>query len=299
MKLSPILAQFLYSKKHLQLAGIGKFLLDPKAHVEQESSKGLRLSTPLDIKFEYSPSSEQDTALIAYISEETGKMKSLAAADLDSHLELARQFLNIGKPFTFEGIGTLIKNKIGRIEFTAGPQLNEKVKDLNESDPTSSTEESFTKFGDIFSVKKNLAISPRRMTGSLVVLGGLIMAIWGGYSVYKKGASINKNKETQEKSISMPAVDSTVLLAGTQTTASSTQSYRFIIERSGRQRAFKRFRDLRSYGVKVNLETRDSLTYKLFLVLESEPADTTRIKDSLSALYVNPYYMKSGKAVIE
>lgn len=257
------------------------------------------MSTPLDIKFEYSPSSEQDTALIAYISEETGKMKSLAAADLDSHLELARQFLNIGKPFTFEGIGTLIKNKIGRIEFTAGPQLNEKVKDLNESDPTSSTEESFTKFGDIFSVKKNLAISPRRMTGSLVVLGGLIMAIWGGYSVYKKGASINKNKETQEKSISMPAVDSTVLLAGTQTTASSTQSYRFIIERSGRQRAFKRFRDLRSYGVKVNLETRDSLTYKLFLVLESEPADTTRIKDSLSALYVNPYYMKSGKAVIE
>jgi hypothetical protein len=48
---------------------------------------------------------EEDAELVIFIAENTGKMKSLVASDLDSNLELARQFLNIGKPYLFEGIG--------------------------------------------------------------------------------------------------------------------------------------------------------------------------------------------------
>ena len=45
-------------------------------------------------------------------------MKSLALADLESRMELAKQFLNLGKPYTFEGLGTLIRRSTGEVEFS-------------------------------------------------------------------------------------------------------------------------------------------------------------------------------------
>ena len=59
------------------------------------------------VRFESKPFLKDTPDLIAFIAEKTGKMRALAAADLDSHLVLAEEFLNIGKPFAFEGIGII------------------------------------------------------------------------------------------------------------------------------------------------------------------------------------------------
>ena len=109
MKLAPLLAKYLYTHKRLDLPGIGTFLFDPSAIIESESSKYNKPRNMEGISFESNVLAKETAELIGFISTQAGKMKALAAADLDSHLELAQQFLNIGKPFLFEGIGSLVK----------------------------------------------------------------------------------------------------------------------------------------------------------------------------------------------
>ena len=140
MKISPLLAQFLISNKQLSLAGLGRFILDDSG----------------GIIFQHDASVKEDAELVRFIAENTGKMKSLVASDLDSNLELARQFLNIGKPYLFEGIGTLSKNKSGAIEFVQSNSSQERHKETTGEgrDKTSTTENSFTDYEEMFSPKK-------------------------------------------------------------------------------------------------------------------------------------------------
>ena len=101
----------------MDLPGLGSFRLDPQTNNTEDSA------VLEGVSFENDPLARQSPELVAFISAETGKMKALAAADLDSHLELAQQFLNIGKPFMFEGIGSLAKQRNGEYTFAAGPVL--------------------------------------------------------------------------------------------------------------------------------------------------------------------------------
>ena len=50
-------------------------------------------------------------------------------------------------------------------------------------------------------------------------------------------------------------------------------------------RPFRLDSDLKKWGINVQMETKDSVVFKLFFRLPSSPADTSRIKDSLSLLY--------------
>lgn len=301
MKLSPILAQYLLNNKELKLTGIGRFVIDSSYIPDTESRQQRPVSVP-DIHFEYDPTVREDTDLISFVAGETGKMKSLTAADLDSHLELARQFLNIGKPFLFEGIGTLTKNNSGKYEFTQGQPPSEKKEIQGRDDLTSTTEESFSEYEEMFSPKRPGTPMRRKIAVTIVIIAGLALAILGGYFVYKKTSRSETDPvESQQQSIitadtgtvkkdSVPQTVAPVSMAGT---------YRFVIEQSLKVRAMDRFSKLKSYGLNIQMETTDSIHFKLFMVLKATPADTLRIRDSLSLLYVNPAYMKTGKAWVE
>jgi hypothetical protein len=177
LKISPLLAQFLINNKQLSLAGLGRFILDDSG----------------GIIFQHDAYVKEDAELVSFIAENTGKMKSLVASDLDSNLELARQFLNIGKPYLFEGIGTLSKNKFGTIEFVQSKTSTEKNKDNagDGRDKTSTTENSFTDYEEMFSPKKPKGPATKRIVTWLVALVGLSLAVFGGYIVYTK----TKNKK--------------------------------------------------------------------------------------------------------
>lgn len=278
MKLSPLLAQYLSANKQLSLTGLGRFILD--------DSGGIAFKQDITVK--------EDAELVSFIAEQSGKMKSLVSADLDSSLELARQFLNIGKPYLFEGIGTLSKNKSGNYEFTQTNTSTEKGKDgMGEGrDMTSTTENSFTDYEEMFSPRKPKGPATKKIITWLIAIAGLTLAVYGGYIVYnkskdKKTVVVNKQEPaiTQPDTLQkrndsippvVPKVDSTKTNAG---------MYRFVIEKAAKQRALSRYDFLKKNFIDVKMDTKDSVLFKLFFLLPSAPADTARKRDSLQRLY--------------
>lgn len=284
MKISPLLAQFLTTNKQLSLAGLGRFILNDSG----------------EITFEQDPTVKEDAELVKFIAESTGKMKSLVASDLDSNLELARQFLNIGKPYLFEGIGTLAKNKFGTFEFVQGNTLQEKTKEniVEGRDKTSTTESSFTDYEEIFSPKKPKTPATKSIVTWLVALVGLSLAVFGGYIVYTK--TKNKKEPVVNLEEIKPVITPDTLSKPKDTTTlvakpvDTSGMYRFVIEKAARQRAFSRYNYLRENLINVQMDTRDSIIFSLYFLLPATPADTTKKKDSLQRLYST-----RGKTVIE
>jgi len=287
LKLAPLLAQYLYEHKKLDLAGIGTFLLDPTARTNpdaQHASEGITFQNNANVK--------DDEALISYISGQTGKMKPLASSDLSSYLELARQFLNIGKPFQIEGIGTLVKQKSGQLEFTADHLLIDKVKDsgIKELSATSTSDGSLTTYE---SLKPQVEKSPpyKRIFLGLLIIATTALIIWAGYKMYKSNSSNEAGEEQNTTEETLPVNDTSKYVPpatdtiATKQPTTATGTYRFVIEIANRQRARYRYEMLRKGGVPVQISTADSVTYKLFFLLPATPADTARISDSLTIWY--------------
>lgn len=291
MKLSSLLAQFLSANKQLNLSNIGRFSLDDAGN----------------ISFEQDASVREDAELVRFIAEQSGKMKSLVASDLDSYLELARQFLNIGKPYLFEGIGTLSKTKSGSYDFVQSNIATEKTKENSGEgrDMTSTTENSFTDYEEMFSPKRPKGPATKKIVTSLVVIAGLSLAVFGGYLVYtktkdKKIVSTNKTEPAivkQPDSLpktkdsipqALPKTDSLIINTG-------LTMYRFVIEKAARQRALYRYDVLKNdHLLNVKMDTKDSILFKLYFLLPATPADTAFKRDSLQRLYST-----RGKATVE
>ena len=284
MKISPLLAQFLINNKQLSLSGLGRFILNDSG----------------EITFQHDASVKEDAELVKFIAENTGKMKSLVASDLDSNLELARQFLNIGKPYLFEGIGTLSKNKFGTIEFVQGNYLQEKNKENGGDgrDKTSTTENSFTDYEEMFSPRKPKTPATKSIVTWLVAIAGLSLAVFGGYIVYTK--TKNKKETVVVKEDIQPIIPTDTLPKKADSTALITKPvdtsgmYRFVIEKAARQRAFFRYNYLKENLIDVKMDTKDSVLFNLYFLLPSTPADTAKKRDSLQRLYST-----RGKTVVE
>jgi hypothetical protein len=302
LKLAPLLAEYLYINKRLDLPGIGTFRLDPAVMIEEESNKHSKTGEMAGISFQNDPTIKETTELINFICTRTGKMKALAAADLDSHLELVQQFLNIGKPFLFEGIGSLVKIKSGQFEFTSGEVMSEKIKEysIKEISATSSTEDSFTDYDNIFSPKK-IKLRWRRPVLLLLLLAGVALAIWGGYKIYKSRAAKNNVAVAPEKKTeTVPLPDSSQVIKKIDSlvpekTITETGNYKFVVETADKERGLLRFSMLKGYGLAIQIETKDSVNFKLFFLLPAAPSDTTRMIDSLHLLYTPPW----SKAFVE
>lgn len=297
MKISPLLSQYFFTNKQLSLSGIGRFILEEPGFIIEEPGKSSKSVFTGNILFEQDQTTGEDAELVNFIAQQSGKMKSLAAADLDSNLELARQFLNIGKPFTIEGIGTLTKNKKGKLEFTQSSSAPEKGKEQGGEgkDITSTTEDSFTDYQEMFSPKKHNIPASKRIVTWVIILAGLSLAVFGGYIVYK-----NTTKKVKESPVLTPIEPMPDTTNKTRVTTppvtkpiDSINYYRFVIENAGRTRAMQRFSDLKSYGHDIRMETKDSFRFKLYYLLKVNPSDTARIRDSLTLNY------GKGKTLIE
>jgi hypothetical protein len=312
LKLAPVLAQYLYTNKRLDLPGIGSFLLDPSVIIEQQNSKHSKPGNMEGVSFENNLSIKDVSELIDFISKQTGKMKALAIADLDSYLELAHQFLNIGKPFLFEGIGSLVKIRSGQFAFTSGQVMPEMMKEYSarEISSTSSTEESFANYKNSSSQKANTKW--KKPITLLLLIIGVGLAIWGGYTVYKKTTDednlsepVSKDKPEeivqirdtmQLKKDSMTLTKDSVTVPKDSAPAEIQKipqgNYKFVVEVANKERGLHRFAALKSYMLKVKMETTDSINYKLFFLLPATTSDTARIIDSLRTLYT-PYWKKA------
>jgi hypothetical protein len=298
VKIPSLLAQYLYCHQRLDLPGVGTFLLDNTAISALENSKQ-RSALLEGVSFKSNPSVKETPELIAFIAQKTGKMKALAASDLDSHLRTAEQFLNIGKPFALEGIGIIAKGKKGEIEFTPITVSTEKVKEYNtkETEPSSSKEQSSGDYESFLSFP-NTKLEWKKPVVGLLLVCGIGLTIWGGYEISKKA---NKNKTTTLTDISVtgatvPAIDSSLVqkndsLKSTQNSLPVDNNYKYVLEIAKSNRAFKRYHQLKSIQWKVQLETKDSVQYKLFMLLPAI-SDTSRTIDSLTVMSGRKVYIE-------
>jgi hypothetical protein len=72
----------------------------------------------------------------------------------------------------------------------------------------------------------------------------------------------------------------------TEKTAAPPGTYKFVVETTENKiRAKNRFDVLKSYGNKIQMETSDSVRFKLFFILPATDADTLRMRDSLNRWY--------------
>jgi hypothetical protein len=284
LKLAALLAEFLYQQKKLNLAGIGTFSLDPSAQIntdDQHPSEG--------ISFVHNASVKDDAELIGFISTQTGKMKTLATSDLASYVELGLQFLHIGKPLQIEGIGTLVKNKNGDLEFTADHVIVGKVKEtgIKELSATSISDGLLTTYETL---KPKAEKSPRSKKFFLAFLAAATIAaiIWISYRLNQPSTSAATETALEtaptitDTAQNVSSVDTTTIKQ--PAVQASDGKYKFVIEVANKKRAFYRYYKLRK-DLPIKMSTTDSTTFKLYLVLPATAADTARIADSLTSRY--------------
>ena len=296
MKLETLLVDFFNEHHRLDLPGLGSFVRNEKSQNESES-----------ILFTCNKSSIGNPELIKYLSEQTGKMKSLADADLTSHILSIIQFLNIGRLYYIEGLGTLSKSKTGQFEFSEGAPAQEFL--FQDSAPSTSTNPRahiYTgEYKEVLQPKKTGFTFSRNLVG-LVFLLILMLAFWGVYAL------LNNSKDSKEETNSTQEVNTTSAPANNQSAPTQTTNdtvvatppvnaapaspqnnsgvFRFIVERAGKERAMKRWKMLRDYDLEVGLYTKDSVDFEIYFTLPATASDTARIRDSLA-----PKYTPKGK----
>jgi hypothetical protein len=205
LKLPQLLSQFLYQTKKLDLPGIGSFVLDPTVVIPEESDKSGQ-TVAAGISFKNSLVVNPDDALITFIKEHTGKMKPLAAADLDFFLTTGKQLLNIGKPFYLEGIGTLSKNREGKLDFVPGEYSTARLQDAatekKERLEKKKTATSFDEPPREYEPRSNTVRQTLLLVG---LIGGLVVIGWGGYYLYKRNTFVEPAAESKPAEENKPA----------------------------------------------------------------------------------------------
>ena len=294
MKIPSLLAQYFYSNQRLELPGLGTFVVDLSALQALQSTK--QRNAILDgVSFESNISLQESPDLIAYIAGNTGKMKSLASADLDSHLQLALQFLNMGKPFSFEGIGILTKVKPGEFEFTPISVSTEKIKESYAGEAVSSPKEESASNYDSFLSGPKTQFEWKKPVIGLMLLCGVGLAIWGGYVISQKNKKNKIQAAVVQQTASETIVADTLQKADSSSIAPATipveTNYKYVLEVAKSKRAFKRYNQLKEIRWKVELETQDSIQYKLYMILPAI-GDTTKTLDSLTAMTGRKVYIE-------
>ena len=296
MKFDHHLAAYLYKNKNLKLEGIGTFTLDEKVSVPNELEK--EIYYPIEgLLFLCNPKIETDELLIKYLVEKLGKIQPLVRSDLESYLSNIKQFINLGKPYTIEGIGTLSKNNKGIFEFTPGNFLPVK----EELNPKRENEEHNYPIRSQSSAGRSFVIL-LVVIALLAVLGGIGWGVSSIIGSYQKEQSLdNELPQSEDKTAtdileSQPTQDSLSnnpfqavrIPNDTGFFKMAFEVYRF------KDKAFARATLLQKFGTPVKVDTivvRDSIRYRLYLPVTIRQSDTTRVKDSLSILFGNRVFI--------
>ncbi len=310
LKLAALLAQFLAKHKRLDLPGIGFLTLDDS--IVQEPEAGITKPIAGVISFQQKPTPRESPELVQFIAGETGKQKALASSDLESYLELAQQFLNIGKPFMLEGIGSLSRTREGILEFTPGQLIPEVMRD-NPARDSQLSQETHPDYKSILYHTKATG-NWKKPVAFLLVIAGIAFAVWGGYTIYKKtsgkkqeaGGSqqVAGSKEQdaggsqQEAGGSLQVGDTTAnvkpdtVVMKPVVTPDVSGTFKYILEVSQAKRALERFSKLKRFQWPVEMTTKDSLSFTIYMRLPGSASDTTRLLDSLSRLNGKRVYLE-------
>ena len=290
MTIEQIIVQYLYKNKTVTLQNIGTFTITSDVEIPFGSENETILPENA-IEYKYNNHAQEDQGLIDYIIENSGKIRPLAISDLESYIILNKQFINIGKPHTIVGLGTLTKSQNEDYTFVQAAASNVVTKEA----PRVVREK----------IKNNVDFdSPKKDTGNSNILKYAIMGLlglllvgglgYGGYWIYE-----NYKSNSMETPASKKVSDSTTktdnnIATGSDTsikktvvpTAKDTNSFYIVIKEFAiLAEAEKRAKKLNEYGNHFVITTKDSITYKMKLPFTKPLTDTLRVKDSISVYF--------------
>jgi hypothetical protein len=298
VKIDQVIVLHLYNNKQVTLQGIGTFSLDPSVSLPADTQKELVIPENA-ITFEYNPKATEDESLIDSIVQHTTKIKPLASADLDSFLMLGRQFLNIGKPFTLDGLGTLDKAQAGQLIFIPGQFITPKIESPNAL-KENVNEESSGLFNDYNRKPDDTGKKILAVVATVVVIGLIAWAIY--HFIFSDNSADEENTLAGQTNVvadsSMVETDSVPQLTVTDTSSfinepENEYTFRVILQTTKNKNAVvNRMNKLNSWGHHAVVYTTDSVNYKLAELFELPLSDTVRVKDSLSKLYRTPVFIE-------
>ncbi|MEX6688294.1 hypothetical protein QTN47_12345 [Danxiaibacter flavus] len=300
-KYDALIHEFLLENKHVSLEKLGEFVITGEPFVTES---GTTTSQP-KIEFTFNKYAETSPELIEYIATKLGKNRSIAGSGVESYLIEAKQWINIGKSYSFEGIGEIIMDNSANLQFRQMAHL-------------SAREEEFKRKRGYAAEAGTIENRQSRRTGvfALAIIIVLLIVAGIGYGIYNYINSHEASKSTEMSSgnnategaekpatpvdtaiVRKPAtVDTTATVTTIAPPATDSARFKFIFEVTGsRDRAVARTAKLREYGDHAgfdSLKTDTAMRYRLYIDATVLQADTLRAIDSLTKYFGRTVYMR-------
>lgn len=288
----------------MHLQGIGEFTLDNFYENPFENEKG-RIKVPENaIRFAYNKKSPEDAGLIDFISQQTKKIRPLASSDLEDYLNIGRQLLNVSKQFYIEGLGTLLLNDLGELDFVQGNEIFAPLNVEESRLPKQKLDESAGEMNfEEYSPKSSSAGNLKKFLVITATAAGLFVLGWIGWYFFQQWQNEKNGKkdvtpeniqpvlssanpaDSSRNDAAITSMDSLHGAAGTNTGNAASQQYNVIIETARRARALSRYDSLRKWGYNVGLKTDDSVTFRIYTTINGQLTDSTRVLDSISRFF--------------
>ena len=131
----------------------------------------------------------------------------------------------------------------------------------------------------------------------MLILAGIGLAIWSGYMISNKQTNtedlVSGNNVGQTEIVPDSSQLNAVVTDTISKNTAATSSYKYVLEVCKAKRAFNRLKTLQDTKLAnlLQLETKDSIQYKLFVLLPIR-SDTTKVIDSLTAFLGKKVYIE-------
>lgn len=290
------LAIYFYEHKQLSIPHMGRFKLVGEMPIP--SSHHLAGLLPEGcVEFTPNWNQQTDPELIDFITSQTHKMKALALADLESLSHQAQEMINIGQPYSFEGIATLSKDTHGNWELIPGRFIPEWSRAADTAN--SALHESPAVPQATSTLRVPFLMWNRRSW--IILLLAVILAAGAVYFWRHRSKSAIPAAHTASSStgISRSNTSGTSIrslspdqIRSSGTGFPDTLHYEVVFETAQFARAYRRYKQLSTWGAHVVLRTRDSITYTLATPFATPAIDSTHMKDSISRLYGRKVYIR-------
>ena len=301
------IADFLVNNKKLSAQGIGDFAI-----VNGQAVNGAPL-----VEFTADKKAYTTDDLIAFVAEQERKNKIVTGFDLESHFNQVKQFVNIGTPWIIPGLGQLQFGRNRELEFVQQAAETENVLHERIKRKQASSEPQYATY------ETGITATPQKsFNNGTIVLGLLIILALaaGGYYFYTNqsgnaplvttadtAATVTDTVVSVPSSSNMnntvtntqpPTTEGTAPAQAITSTTGAT-GFRFVLNRTVNSvYAVKRYKQLKTYGTNVYIDSvkRDNYSlYKIYLIQDAPPSDTTRLKDSLTKYYGKPVTIEKAQ----
>jgi hypothetical protein len=282
-----LLVKYLYQNKSVSLQGFGTITLNSNVPDLDVISKNRQI--PIEgASFVSSTKAQTDEEFVKFFSQQKGKIKPLAESDIESHLQLARQLMNIGKPYEVEGLGIFAMNKDGGMVLQTGhyslPSTEAAVQPARLRERTEQQERQ-----DAEEATSAMSSGARKaLIGSgivllLLVIGWFIWSKMAGETAPPVQPVTNTGVASDTLGTVQDSVSTVISIQHPDDTIPVWKAYFRTFNGKERIEAMQRLYS--RYDSAVQVETADSSSFRMYVLVKKPTADTALLLDSLSKVF--------------